>query len=480
MKNELKKKLGEDFYNLLNHGKNYVTADVLSKGLTFLSVPIFVSLLTVEEYGLVAIFNSFIAVFGIVFGLGIRGAIGRYYYEKVNDFKEYLGSNLIFVLIWGIFFSTLLFLFRSFLSDFFKISTALVFIGILVAFFSSIFEIMLSYFEAAKKSILFSKISVTRSIGFLVLALPLTYYLTSDKEYGQIIAQLIIYFIVFIYSCYYIKKISTQSFNKTHIKFSLIFGIPLVFHLLSQYVLASFDQVIINQIVGEKETGIYSFAYQVGIIQNIITMGVLRAWNPVFYEKMNDELFDDINQLIRKYSKLIYLLAIFLIFFSKEIVLVLADERYFSSIKIIPPIIISYVFFFLYTIYVNYAFYFKKTYMIAVFTIIAGVINISLNYILIPKYGYEVAAITTLISYVSLFILHYFNTKFLLKPKKVISLKVVIPNLLLFLSFVIFYHFSMNNINNHLLEISYKIILVLAFITCTYFKDLKKIVNGRG
>ena len=61
----------------------------------------------------------------------------------------------------------------------------------------------------------------------------------------------------------------------------------------------------------------------------------------------------------------------------------------------------------------------KKTGAISLFTFIAGFTNIFLNYHFIPKYGYEIAAWTTLASYILLFILHYFNVKFILKEKTI-------------------------------------------------------------
>lgn len=84
--------------------------------------------------------------------------------------------------------------------------------------------------------------------------------------------------------------------------------------------------------------------------------------------------------------------------------------------------------------YVNYAFYEKKTKNIAAITIVAGGLNILLNYLFIPKFGYIAASGTTLISYVVLFLLHYINVKWILKVKRIINIKIfVIPTCMLIL-----------------------------------------------
>ena len=193
---------------------------------------------------------------------------------------------------------------------------------------------------------------------------------------------------------------------------------PVIVHLLSQNILNTFDQIIINQLIGSRETGLYSVAYKIGMIQNIISMGILKSWTPIFYEKLNENKISDINELAKNYGLIVSLVAVGLIFFSQEIITILVDNEYHEALSLIPIIIVSYFFFFLYTMYVNYAFYHKKTKAIALFTIIAGGINIGLNYLLIPEYGYIAAAWTTLASYVILFVLYYINVKWILDVKK--------------------------------------------------------------
>ena len=89
IKNKIKNRFGSDFFELIKHGKNYISADLFTKGLAFISIPIFTRLLVPEEYGILAIFLLFIAVFTIISGLSVRRTMTRYYYEKSNDFNEY-------------------------------------------------------------------------------------------------------------------------------------------------------------------------------------------------------------------------------------------------------------------------------------------------------------------------------------------------------------------------------------------------------
>jgi O-antigen/teichoic acid export membrane protein len=91
---------------------------------------------------------------------------------------------------------------------------------------------------------------------------------------------------------------------------------------------------------------------------------------------------------------------------SPEIQKLLGTQDYYSGAIILPIIIEGYFLQFLYTWPVNCSLYYKKTRGIAIFTVIAAALNIILNIILIPKYGILGAAIATMISFFTLFLLH--------------------------------------------------------------------------
>lgn len=475
-----KKFLNKDLSEFIAHGKNYVTADIFTKGLAFLSIPIFTRLLTPEDYGIVAIFTTFISLFTIVVGLGMRGAVTRYYYEKTNDFGSFIGSVFLFVITWGILIISLIFIFRLNISDYFKLPTDVIKIGALVVFFNALFEIYLSYLRASKQSYRVSYISVVRAVLFLVLSILFTVGLKEHKYLGSIYAQIIVWSLLFVFSLYSILKVARFNLKRSYFKYAFLFGTPIAFHLISQFVLGSFDQIIINEIIGSKETGLYAFAYKIGMIQSIISMGLLKSWTPIFYEKMNEFEFENIEILAKKYSIIIFGLALALGLFAKEIIYIFADKAYYSSLSIVPVIVVSYLFFFLYTIYVGYAFYSKKTYYVAFFTIFAGTINIFLNYKFIPIFGYKIAAWTTLASYFLLFVFHYINLIFVIKSEVIIRLKIFLPNMTFVIGLLLIYFMFFATMDNYLLELFLKIVfLVSGFIVLLNKQILNNFKNAR-
>ena len=85
---------------------------------------------------------------------------------------------------------------------------------------------------------------------------------------------------------------------------------------------------------------------------------------------------------------------------ARPFIKILAAQEYYEGYKIIP--LVSLWAFFLglqQRFQVGLVFY-KKTNFVMYSIIASGLLNLGLNFLLVPKYGYVAAAITTLISYI--------------------------------------------------------------------------------
>ncbi|MBS2100777.1 lipopolysaccharide biosynthesis protein [Carboxylicivirga linearis] len=415
---------GKDLSELLKHSFNYLSGDFLSKGLVFITLPLFTRIMTPNDYGVLSVYNSFVSLVAIFFGFGTRGAIVRYYHEKNRDFSSFLGTTLIFLLFIFTSLFSLSFLFEKDLETYLNIPTSIVYMGLLGGAFISIFDIYKAFLQASKRSKKYAKINVVNTVGFISLAIIFILILPLQNYLSYAIAKVLMGSLVLVYCLIQFNKIAVWQADRRHLAYVVKFSIPIVFHLLSQNVLTSFDQLIINSLVGPESTGLYSVGYKVGMIQNIFVGAFMGAWSPLFYQKMNEKSFSDIHSLIKKYAKIISLSAIFLIFFSKELLLIFSTKVYYEAYKVIPYVVMGYFLFFIYSVYSGYLLYHKKNIFLAIFTILVGIFNIVMNYLLIPKWGYIAAAWTTVLSYLLLVLIHYSNVIYGVRLKGVIPLRV--------------------------------------------------------
>lgn len=450
--------------NFILHSSNYLIAELFNKAIAFLTIPVFTRLLLPEEYGVLSIFTSIVSIFTVIMGLNMNGSITRKFHEGDKEFYAFLGTNLTFLIVLNLLLLTLGYVFRVFFASFFSIDDKLFYLAILVSSFSFFILFELSYLQASMQSKKYAKLSIIRNLITVIIAIIIVYSLKEDRYMGKVYAQLFTSLLIGVLAIIKLFKLSEIKFNRKHLQYSLAFGIPLIPHALSGFILAQFDRVIINQIVGSYETGIYSFAYNIGMIMNVFVISMNKSWIPILYKNLKSEAYQKINELGNKYSKLTFIIAFLLILFSREIVMIMADEKYYNALEVVPIIILGYVAVFLYTLFSGYTFYRKKTGLISLFTFIAGGTNILLNYIYIPQYGYVAAAWTTLISYLLLFVLHYINARFILK-EKVLNLFKITGQLIILIIFISIY--MKLNISNIFMLIIIKIILLM--IMCIIF-----------
>ncbi|MGL5765495.1 MAG: lipopolysaccharide biosynthesis protein, partial [Sarcina sp.] len=225
--------------------------------------------------------------------------------------------------------------------------------------------------------------------------------------------------VVFIALFLYIKELRNGKvfFSKKYWLFCLPIAIPIIFHNLSHLVLNQADRLMLDKLVGDSATGIYSFTYNIGIILNIVNMSINSAWVAWYFDALKDKLFSEIKSMVKNYIVIFTIITGLFLLGAPELVKILSAKTYWGGINLLPIIILGYYFVFLYTFAVNYEFYSKKTKFIALGTIIAAIINIVINVIYIPKIGMYAAAISTLIAYIVLFLMHEFIVRIVLKHK---------------------------------------------------------------
>lgn len=432
----------------IRHLMNYIVGNFFTKGLAFISIPILTRLLTPEDYGIISLYESLVLVFMSIIGLGMSTGISRYYFEKQKDMEVFLKSNLLFLLIYGSIISLVIYFASPEIGNKINLDFKIIRLAIIGGALRIIFDIYQRLLMSSKKSKEYNITGIVKSLVVLSITICLALIL-KEKFYSKIYATLsfgIMFFLVLIIK--YRKKFNCLVIDSKHIKYTLVYSVPLIPAILSNFILAQFDRIAISNITGNlANTGLYSFAYNVGMIQQVIVLSVINTIRPYFYQHLNDGDYLKIDEMAKKYSKFIYISALGLILFSREVVVVMAKENYYEALDLVPIVVVGYVFVFFYTLYFQYASYSKKTGTISANTFIAGILNIYLNYKYIPIYGYKAAAFTTVVSYLVLFILHYCNSKYNLKAK-IIPLKVFFKDFIGFfgLSVTAFYILNLENV----------------------------------
>ena len=198
-----------------------------------------------------------------------------------------------------------------------------------------------------------------------------------------------------------------QFFNKRYWMYALRFNIPLLPHYLSQIVLNQSDRLMIQRLCGPEETAYYSVAYTLAMVLQILNTSVSSTMNPWIYKTIKKNEVKKIGKVSYSVLMLIALLNIMVILAAPELLSILAPGSYQAAVWVVPPVTVSVYFMFLYNLFATFEYYFEKTHYVAMATIVGAVLNVILNALLIPKFGFVAAGYTTLVCYILYACAHY-------------------------------------------------------------------------
>ena len=395
---------GYDFFDTLKHTSTYFTATILINALGIISLPVYTSFLTTAEFGIVEIFNNTIKVLAVLMTFNTHQAVGRYYFEGKKDWNIFLGTSLITTFFVFVVVSIILFISQRWILYYLNIPQALFYWFFPATISLAILAIFSQLFVAKKQSFLVSKGQVLFSYGrFFGAVIGLLWVV--PLYFGRVIGDVILSVFIAAYLFYKIWPHIKWKINLDHLKYNLKFSLPLIPYSLSGFILNFFDLFMINS-SNNSDAGIYAFAYKIGFLFLGLDQALHNATKPDFYKIMNSGTYELLIDQIKSMLKFHAIGATFLILFASDIGYLLArNAAYTYSLNIVPIIVIGYLFFASYNFYARLLFYSKKTYYISIITLFVAFLNIVLNIIYIPLYGYEAAAYTTLASFIVMLIL---------------------------------------------------------------------------
>lgn len=379
----------------------------LQKGISIVTTPIFTRLLSAEAYGRFNVFNAWFGIITIIvtlnlfYGVYTQGLV-KYKQEQAMFSSSLQGLTLCLVLGWTVIYG----LGWQFWNHLFNLSTSQMLLMLVMIWTTAVF----SFWSAEQRVQLKYKRLVIVTI-LVSLGKPLVGVLfvtgMADKVTARILGialvELIGYTGLFVCQMYR----GGQFFSKRFWRRAMVFNIPLLPHFLSQLVLSGADRIMIERLVDTKSAGIYSLAYSIAQIMLMVNIALQQTINPWIYEKIKTQSVENIAPVGYIAMLAIISMNIVLMAVAPEIVSLFAPPTYHNAIWIIPPVALSSLFVFAYDLFAMFELYYERTAFITIASVCAAILNIGLNLLLIPIFGYYVAGYTTLICYILYAIYHY-------------------------------------------------------------------------
>ena len=397
----------------------YTVANVSLRAVAIITTPIYTGMLTKADYGRANTFNSWIDVFNVFACLCVVYSIGRAKLDYGDKFDEYMSALQGLSSSFGFILLIFAFIFREALSGWIHYEVPLA-VGLFAYLcVSPSVEYMMQkcrYEYRYKENIL---ISVITCVGQVVLSITLMLLFNDSRYIGKILGVIIPTAIMGI--VFYIRFIVRGKvfYNREYWLYALKIGLPMIPHALALILLAQMDRIMIKDICGDADAGLYIFGYSFATLLMIFTNAIGQAWLPWF----NETLYAGDGGRIRNIQKKLVMLGCFLSFAfivaapEALMILSISNSSYWIAKYVVPPIVLGTLAQYFYTNYVNVEIFCKRTPIIAIGSCAAALINYVLNRMFIPRYGYIAAAYTTLASYLVLMIIHFVMVFFVLRKR---------------------------------------------------------------
>lgn len=397
----------ERLKNTVKHTFIYSISNIAAKAVGVLLLPLYISKLSLAEFGVWDLLDVTITILAEIFILGQASAI--IFINNSDEFKDRNESSLFSITVFILSISALLVIFVEavtslfpayfentyFPSPYLKLAAYIVLLRVLNNLF-------LAKVRADEQSGYYTLISVLR----VFLITGLTIYFVAFAQSGILgILYSAAMGEAFIILLLLVKVIphTKLNFDKIILREAIKFGLPLVFVTIGYYLLNLSDRYIIKYLLGAEAVGLYGFGYRIaGVLNMLLILPFNLSLMPITYKIFGQQDDKRYFSKMMTYSTFFFIWGfVFLSLFSKELIDVFsARQDYYSAYYFIPVILLSYVFSGMRLTATLGMLLTKNTKNIAWITIGSALLNIILNFIFIPVYGLIAAAVNTLIAYV--------------------------------------------------------------------------------
>lgn len=406
----------------------YTVATFVTKGLGFLTIPLFTRVMTTGEFGLFNNYAAWQTILLSVLSLESYATLNRARLDcKGKELQDYqftlltssLGVTMLLALLLvcaPVFPETLTDLDRKYLC-----------IMVLYLLFYPAFTM----FQMLQRVQYRYKLSAGLSLGASLLATGLAVLLVvtlDDALMGRIVGQYVPFVVLgIVFYLWYWK--TGGSFKLKHLKYALPLAIPLVVATLGSQILLLGCRIITQHVCGADEVAFLSLATTVSQIILILVNTLNNAWAPWLYDCLSEGEPNKALKTFRLYIWGMSALAIAVMLLGPELVLILGGAEYAPTVWLIPSFIFTCLLSMLANQYVYLETYYKNVWAGGSFTLLFGVINLPLCWVFITFWGFEAVGYANIVSNVLLMLAHKVLLSKHLKVKDLFSSKSTIAAL---------------------------------------------------
>ena len=419
------------FKKLASDTAIYGMSSIIGRFMNWWLMPLYVVLFAPDVYGIVTNLYSYVAFFMVFLTYGMETGFFRFASNNSNSEKVYSTSLIALFLTSSVFIVLVVFLKNDLavLINYPNHPEYILWLAIILAIdaLTAIPFAQLRFKNRPLKFAFLKLVNIGANISFnlfFLLVCPkliannpdsfIQVVYSSDIGVGYVfVSNLLASIITLLMLLPDMFKISFQ-FDKVLMYKMLSYSFPILIVGLAGVANQHIDKILIPFLIPEDKNpmaqlGIYGAGVKVAVLMNMFIQAFRYAFEPFFFSQKIGKDDKKMHANIMKYF-VIFGLLIFLgmVLYIDVIKLIVRNVAYHEGFSIVPVILLANLFF---GIYFALSMWYKLTDMTRYGAYIAvggAVITITLNFILIPIFGYKGSAFAILICFFGMMVVSYF------------------------------------------------------------------------
>ena len=422
------------FKQLASETAIYGLSSIIGKAINFILVPFYTStaILRIEEYGIVTELYSYVAVLNVLYLYGMETAYFRFTSKPGHGEKEIYSSVFSSVLITTLVLTFLLVSSATPIVNWleFEGKESFVYWFAAIIAIDSVMAIPFVKLRFERKAVQFASYKLINIFLNLGLNLFFLYFCKSIwqgdflPEWKETIryvynpefnVEYVFISNLIANACYLLLLFGVIRKASFVINFQLLspmllYAFPLLLSQLAGNFNEMFSRMMLKKILpdgyyvglnNQEALGIFGACYKLSMIMTLSIQAFRYAAEPFFFRESREKDSKETYSNVFLYFAIFGLFSVLAISLNLDIIklLFLKNEAYWSALHIVPVLLMASLFL---GLYYNLSIWFKirdKTYFGTVISVSAAFITIAMNYLLIPYFGYEGSAATTLAVY---------------------------------------------------------------------------------
>ncbi len=452
----------------------YGISTMIGRFLNFILVPLYTNIFLPADYGIIQLIYAYMAILNIVFIYGLDSAYLKFAsFKDVGDDKDNFSTPYVSILMTSLLFVFLIIMNISAIGNSLGIPSEyqyLIYFGAAILFLDANVVIPFLKLRLERNAKIFS---LYRIINILVNIL-LNVYLIIILKWGIkaiLLSNLIASAVSLLLLLPTIIKNFRFKFHSVLFKRMLKFGLPFLPAGFAVMLVQVIDVPILEKLTDLQTVGIYKANYKLGIFMMLYVNMFQFAWQPFFLQNAKEPNAKEMFSKVLTYFTLAgsVMLVVVSLFISDIAQIRIAGfsiigSEYWSGLHIVPIVLLAYLINGMYSVFSAGIYIEEKSIYVPFITGAGAVVNIIVNFLLIPVLSLTGAALATFASYLVMALGYYFVTqkfyqiKYELKRIGHILFAVLITGTLFY-----YLHSSGN------LLFVYKILILIIFSLYIYF-----------